>query len=57
MLHSVACQGVSRTKASGGMSEYLESDPNGTVVVVNIKRQTLNPSVVEKISYAAVERL
>ena len=25
MLHSVACQGVSRTKASGGMSEYLES--------------------------------
>jgi hypothetical protein len=25
MLHSVACQGVSRTKASGGMSEYLDS--------------------------------
>jgi hypothetical protein len=24
MLHSVACQGVSRTKASGRMSEYLE---------------------------------
>ena len=26
MLHGVACQGVSRTKASGGMSEYLGAD-------------------------------